>query len=265
VPMQVMVDDSGGEGQAVLAFGGLIGRAGQWAVFYDRWDQCLHTTPRIDYFKMREAERRTGQFRGFTDEQRDQKLLALTRTLDQLEIEIIYAGLDVTIFAELLQPLNAKPADKPYFYTFYSMIQSSLYELRERGERDRFEVIFDEQKSLGPRVKYWYPYVREALERSHPYAESMLPVEPLFRSDRDVLPLQAADMVASVVRRLFLVEPNEFAWVGSELLKHVTVSAYSQFFGRPEIRRLAEGQRYHELRMTDAEIQRINDLLERGF
>jgi hypothetical protein len=45
-----------------------------------------------------------------------------------------------------------------------------------------------------------------------------MPVEPFFRSDRDILPLQAADLLAWMVRQRISTDGQfEFAWIDEEL------------------------------------------------
>jgi hypothetical protein len=64
-------DDSGSGGETpyyVLA--GYSAEESTWDAFWPRWQSVLDLMPRIEYFKMSEAESRKGQFLGFSpDEQ----------------------------------------------------------------------------------------------------------------------------------------------------------------------------------------------------
>ena len=44
-----------------------------------------------------------------------------------------------------------------------------------------------------------------------------MPVEPLFRDDKEFLPLQAADLLAWVSRRDAVGDPHSFGWLWQEL------------------------------------------------
>jgi hypothetical protein len=56
---------------------------------------------------------------------------------------------------------------------------------------------------MGPKALQWYEGLRRAIQQE-PY-KTMMGNTPIFRSDRELLPLQAADMLAWHVR-------NEFAY-----------------------------------------------------
>ena len=60
------------------------------------------------------------------------------------------------------------------------------------------DFIFDDQNGTGRLVRDWWPIFRE---RANPSIGALLDVEPLFRSEKDVLPLQAADLFAWYARR----------------------------------------------------------------
>jgi hypothetical protein len=227
VPVQAWVDDSGDEGQGPspsLVLGGLVGRAEDWAVFSDLWKKGLAESPAILYFKMKQAAGRSGQFYGFTAEQRDGKLRRLANIIDQFHFDIVHVTVETTGFSELFEH-QPKPADTPYFFAFLSVIYVAYKELRERGEKERFEMIFDEQLALGPKVKAWYPVMRAGTEADEPGAAALLPIDLLFRDDKEFVPLQAADMIAWLRRKR--ITDHSFDWLEAEM-PHTKVSVYSQ-------------------------------------
>jgi len=57
---------------------GLLSDSENWAQFSDDWSACLQSGPRrLDYFKMKEAAGCGGQFYGWSEPERDRKLLSL--------------------------------------------------------------------------------------------------------------------------------------------------------------------------------------------
>src|ERR1051325_425351 len=64
-----------------------------------------------------------------------------------------------------------------------------------------FEIVFDEQVIFGPRAKMWHPVIRESVKQREPEAYQIMPVDPIFRSDLEFLPIQACDLVAWINRR----------------------------------------------------------------
>src|ERR1700730_15824407 len=72
------------------------------------------------------------------------------------------------------------------------------------------------KSSSGRQQRHGYPVVKAFAEDS---IRAVMPVEPLFRSDFDVLPLQAADLLAWMVRQRKSAESDEFpfSWLDEEL------------------------------------------------
>jgi hypothetical protein len=78
------------------------------------------------------------------------------------------------------------------------MIAAVAFELLEQGQTERFEILFDEHLTFGPRATKWYPLIRELCVGDD--VRSILPIEPIFRRDDDTMALQAADLYAGLVR-----------------------------------------------------------------
>jgi uncharacterized protein DUF3800 len=234
VPIQVYVDDSGDEGQGplpCLVLGGLIGRAEDWAIFSDLWRQCLGQTPAILYFKMSEAVGRNGQFYGFTTEQRDEKLRRLARIIDQFHFVAIHSLIETTGLAELTKG-HMKPTDTPYYMAFYDLLYAVNKEVSQEGGQERFEIIFDEQPSLGAKVRALYPFARLIYEATEPGSIALLPIDLLFRDDKEFMPLQAADMIAWLRRRR--VTDDSFAWLTAEM-PQTKLSSHSRETSRSQM------------------------------
>ena len=111
-------------------------------------------------------------------------------------------------------------------------MNAACLELWDLGWRERFEMIFDENLIFGPRAKHLYPMLKACAELQEPQASGLLPIEPLFRNDRDFLPLQAADLFAWWCRKKH-TDPAfaTFDWV-AELISSIRVSDYSQYYDR---------------------------------
>src|SRR5271165_6315742 len=76
--LQVAADDSGSEPQQpFFVLAGFCAQASVWADFSDAWDEALKLPPRLESFKMAEANALRGQFdpeKGWNEERRDQRL-----------------------------------------------------------------------------------------------------------------------------------------------------------------------------------------------
>jgi Protein of unknown function (DUF3800) len=223
--MQGYVDDSGGKGQGkVFILSSLFADAEEWAAISDQWDICLKESPSIRYFKMYEADQCNGEFRGFLSHERDEKLKKLCRIINTPKITELSLTLDLEDFSTMWAPQLGRPACEPYFIPFQFMNQIAGHEVLRQGKTEPCEIFFDEQVIFGPRAKAWYPIVKASAE---PHVRAVMPVEPFFRSDRETLPLQAADLTAWMHRRANNDGLGEFEWL-PEYLDLMKVSPLSR-------------------------------------
>ena len=233
MPIQVFADESEGAKPGTrnhFVMAGLIGHSDDWALFSDEWRICLGSGPHhLDYFKMKEAAGYSGQFYGWDETERDDKLRALARIINKYAKTVTWSVIDMEAHRKLWAKLP-KPRSEPYFWPFQNTIMAACFTLWDAGLREPFEVIFDEQVIFGPRAKLWYPVLRAVGQHREPEASTILPVDPMFRNDRDFLPLQAADLYAWTIRK-GTNEPDYagFHWLLSEL-SSVKTTDYSQYY-----------------------------------
>jgi Protein of unknown function (DUF3800) len=240
MPVQAFVDDSGGKGQAPsrhFVMAGLIAHSEDWASFSDEWKACLDTPPRVRIFKMREAASCGGQFFGWSESERDAKVLALARIINRYARIATYSAIDLEAHAELWVPRQRKPHSEPYFWPFHNTIMASCFELWDRGWRERFEIIFDEQVIFGPRAKAWYPAIRDVVKMRNPDEYAIMPADPMFKTDDEFLPLQACDLFAWCWRVGSDLGPDSerpFEWLLPEL-RNVSLTDYRQYYDRERL------------------------------
>lgn len=226
VVIQAFVDESGlDENATFFCMSAVIGRAEDWAIFSDEWQACLDAYPRIKYFKMAEAAKLRGQFFGLTEEQRDNKLRALRAVLNRHRRAVHNTAMEKS--GKEVVAYRVKPWNEPYFYVYHAVISLIARLLVDFGVRERFEIIFDEQVIFGQRTKEWYAATCEVTKLLYPQAHAILPVEPIFRSDEEWLPLQAADLFAWRARHA-AEHPNDpmpFQWTDTP---NLILSNYSE-------------------------------------
>jgi hypothetical protein len=243
MPMQAIADDSGCKGAGpVIVMAGLVGRSEWWADFSDKWDACLKQEPPIDYFKMREAARRCDQFARFSAPERDAKLIALVRILNEYPFAVLHITVDLAAHARTFREEGAKQkrkdmrfeaegvANNPYFYAYNTFISAACVHLWKQGEREQFDFIVDEHPSLGPPTKIWYPVVRAAMPQPH---RSIMPVEPMTKKAVEFMPLQAADLIAWRQRSANSNSPksDQFAWLSAHFTTE-TASPECAYMGK---------------------------------
>lgn len=84
-------------------------------------------------------------------------------------------------------------AKNPYFFLFYSIIGLMLRVNHEYSRIEPVDFVFDEQNGTGRLVRDWWPSFRERAAHS---IQAFLDAEPIFRDEKKLMPLQAADLFA---------------------------------------------------------------------
>lgn len=197
--MQAFIDDSQSSSSGrefVLA--GYMASAPVWMQFSDEWSKALAELPSIDYFHATEAESRKDEFLGWDVVVRNRKVMKLAEIIDRFPLFSFDCRVGQDSFGRILRDASPYDLRSPYFSIFYGVIATAARQLHMHGIAVPIDFIFDEQGDVGPEAALWYNHVRLGLP-SH--LRPLLGGRPIFRSDRDIVPLQAADMLAWHLRR----------------------------------------------------------------
>ena len=234
--IQAYIDDSGVKGtDPVLVLAGFLSSAEKWAAFFDDWKKQLEAHPSIAYLKMNEAARTvpSGEFYGWSEEDIDAKLRGFVSVLKRYAQRAIYVLIDLEAHTEL----HIEGPQKDAFYTAATtMLSAVCFDCLDEGIKEEIEIIFDTQVIFGPRLALWYPAIKDALNQSANEDQRdlarVLPPSPLFRDDHTFYPLQAADVLAWLLRHAFSGNRNRFEWIAEELMPTIPMSPYSSIFTR---------------------------------
>lgn len=235
------VDESGGRGHSDhFVMVGLISTSDAWGEFANEWRACLRQNPAVQIFKMRDAAGLTGSFRGWNSHDRDLKLRQLARIIDNYVVIYTYSAINLAAYDKIWGYLKWSPQNDPYFHPFHNTIFASCFELWDRGLRERFEIVFDENVIFGPRARIWYPAMREIMRIREPEVLPIMPIDPIFRSDDDFLPIQASALFAWCIRRSFDVggDPG-FNWLLEEF-RNIEGTDYSQYYDEERMKAVAK-------------------------
>jgi hypothetical protein len=200
IMLQGYVDDSGSDQSSktfVLA-GFLMGTEG-WAQFSDDWDSQLKEKPHIDYFKMSEAASRKGQFLGWRQEFVFSKIQQLLPVIEKYNPTGIGSYVRRSEFSQHMKPYVSGPLLNPYQFLFAGVFESIVIHQKKAGIfPESVDVDFDEQGSAGQFALKMYPdFKAQCFEEER----KVLGRIPLMLDDKKILPLQAADMLAWIIRR----------------------------------------------------------------
>jgi hypothetical protein len=207
--LQAYVDDSGSShdrnqenlGHFILA--GYAMQASKWINFSEQWDRELTRSPKIDYFKMNEAEHGEKCFQGLDRPLRECKvndLAAIIKAFDPLPIACYLKWID---YEEIVRGRVPPAMDNPYGVLFYQIMRG-LHEFQIQVNKlfsfayEQTDFFFDEQGSIGLDALKWYSDLKKRLPE--PYS-TMMGDTPIFRNEKKVVALQSADLFAWHVRR----------------------------------------------------------------
>jgi hypothetical protein len=234
VILQAFVDESGTRNQdACFVMAGFISSAEEWAAFSDEWQACLDATPAIPYFKMRHAAGNpSGVFRNWRRDDVRKKVTGLVGILKRHARTAIHCTMPIALFDEIIGVEMAGFLKSPYSHTFYAMLAGIAWEAIDQ-KAERLELIFDEQDKYAQFIKNAYPLLKSKFD---PELVAILPFEPMFRSDLDFLPIQAADMIAWLFRNAWNGKRTEWEWIATELEPVIPMSQYSTIYNSDRLR-----------------------------
>lgn len=229
---QAFVDDSGGKGTTrhfVLA--ALCGDSESWAEFSNEWRNCLAEKPVVrPVFKMKDAAGLSGAFWRWDPKDRDEKLRRLCGIINSRPRLFTYSMIDLEAHAKTWALMPGDPPSKdPYFWPYQNTIMAICHHLWDIGHRERFEIIYDVQMISGPKARIWYPAIQRLMEIKYPEQAQLLPVDPMFKTDDEFLPLQAADLFAWCSRNATDKQEEQFGWLLKEM-PNLRGSEYSQYY-----------------------------------
>jgi hypothetical protein len=213
--LQAFVDDSGSDLKGpVYVLSGYVSTVERWAVFSDAWKAKLQEKPSISFFKMSEANSRKGQFLGWDQAEVDRKVVELAAIIPPHVICNVTCMVKQADYNAVVLPMlpriavgpgfNAKELAKamedPYWFCFYMWISYYLEDLEVNGGLETVDFYFDNQNETGKRALAFWDNVKSWSPEKYQSAMKNIPV---FRDEKDFLPLQAADMMAWTARRAF--------------------------------------------------------------
>ncbi len=186
--LQAFVDDSGSGQGAVFVLAGFIASAEQWAAFKDEWKESLGGAP---YFKMADAEKlfgRTGK---------DDRVTRFYRIIENHAV----AGVSSAVMRDDYERVFGRapqPMRDPYFLLFFDLIAQLSRNQKKLDLHDKVDFIFDEQLGKKEKVIAAWDSFKSMGQESFGH---ILGDTPSFKDDKEILPLQAADLYAWWIRR----------------------------------------------------------------
>lgn len=195
------VDDSSGtrpDGHRILLLSACIHSFEAWSSFVDDWQNALDADSAIGYLHMKEARALDGQFSGWTAIARDLKVISLTEVLMRHRPHVVSCWVSANDHDELMARTGLPDLRNVYHLCFQAIVIKVAHYQMVRELTTPTDYVFDEQGSIGQEAALWYGAMKETAPS--PLCQ-LMGSTPIFRDDKQVLPLQAADLCAWHKRR----------------------------------------------------------------
>jgi hypothetical protein len=193
--LRAFFDDSKMDGP-YAALAGWVEQPDRWARFSNDWDDVLRMSPRIAYFKWKEARGLSDEFLGISPERRDEKINLLAGVIGEYAPLGVVSVVSLKLHRQIFGENPDRILRNPYFLSFHSVVtQLVMYPPIQRlGEK--IDFIFDTQPGqMEAAIGSW-----ERLKQVAPPQVKSLIGSANFGDDTDVKPLQAADLSAGWIR-----------------------------------------------------------------
>jgi hypothetical protein len=186
----------------VYFMAGWLAHFEEWERFSIDWEKTLNQHPRIEYFKNNDAMGLKGQFLGWDERSRDEKVVALARVVSGYKMTGFICGLGLPSFKKLFSENILPPKvmrsiikfTEPYHFCVQGTIAQILGHqvVAEKNTRDRVDFVFDDGI---PFLHDCIPlYEKRKLEMPEGYKSIAGTVIP--GNDKEIVALQAADLLA---------------------------------------------------------------------
>lgn len=232
--LRAYIDDSGEMARGtVFVLGGLMAPINHWLGFETEWISELAQAPKLEYFKAAEANGMRGQFApryGWTRELRDQKVDKLCAIIRKWAVARLHVSINVKDFQQFSREAggpNTHNAQKPYWTAFWNIL-SMIMEIQLSGTDvpNSVEFIFDQQGKIGGEAQASLNEIYEEMIDYHiPNSKvqyrDIIKSSPIFRNDKEVVPLQAADLYAWSIRRAWHNHLNTGTQVPHRILRNL--------------------------------------------
>lgn len=208
--LQCYIDDSGSEPLSkYFVLAGYVSKVGAWAKFSEEWSERLKQSG-LAYFKMSEAMGWTKEFskeNGWDAKSIENEVNCLSKIIADNCKSTISCRIETSLFQKLVLPtptviIRNNTNQNPYYFLYMRLISSYWARCEKMGIKERCDFIFDKQHGYEKRAAELYCSLLDDNKREFPKSHrSYIGSKPRWEDDKEYLPIQAADMVAWLLRR----------------------------------------------------------------
>jgi hypothetical protein len=214
--MNVYIDNSGrGQTTGDFVYAGYMAPVQNWLVFNHAWQRILDLPPRLDYWHTLHAMAQTPSklFHGWTREECEARLYQFIGVVHACGLIKVRVAIPHDHYKTAFDHKVAPRFDNPYFLPAYSIMQVTLRGLVQNGFTEKVDFVFDHEAS--PKEEHFITNAWEVFwammdhwPEEYAPMKAILGDPPQFKNDKEVLPLQAADLFAWFARQHGLYRPR---------------------------------------------------------
>jgi len=141
--LQAWLDDSGKGQPPVFVLAGYVAEVPKWESFSDDWQKLLNKEPRLEYIKAYEAFGLRGQFRGYSVEERDRRLLEFIPLIESCSGKGLASVIDQQPFAKIIKQAPGTPFTSPYTFAYFLALSTLLPIVQEFFASEQIDIVFD--------------------------------------------------------------------------------------------------------------------------
>lgn len=180
-----------------------------WDELAEDWQAALDDSPKIDYFKVREAVLLINQFDGWPRKQADDKLVTFMHLVSRYVAGGVGIVLPTNLYLQHVRGKIPKEMDHPYYICFLACVEITAKLMTALGMAGPIDFVFDTE-NLEPKARVLFEMFKK-----WPWPQRGLIGEIDFRDDTKLLPLQTADGIAWLLRTE-LDNPDTYLAVGDD-------------------------------------------------
>ena len=210
---RIYLDES--EGDAAYVASGWACRTERWNEISEAWDAVRRSPPEIEYFKLNEAMGLKGQFEGWLEADRDRKVKALAKTLPH---EAGFFGHGCYVSRTDFEAAKAGARRIYRFPYFFCVAVAMVYAVAGENQivgTDKIDFVLDRSREAIQMRKLFYSDIKPRFPRLG---------ECIDLDDKEIPPLQAADLNAGLLRQMY--EPMPRLMPGREELNGIFEAAF---------------------------------------
>jgi Protein of unknown function (DUF3800) len=191
--VKLYCDDSGTDGGEFCVIAGYLFDDNAVIEVSRSWRSVLEAEPTLQYFKMKEAESRRGQFWGISERARDEKLLSLVQVVKSHATYGVGSFVGHRPYNSIARGALPSTVDHPYWLCFQGIIGDLLHLYKSGVIAQNIDLVFDTQGAgFERRGKLMQGASKEMLDGVGVSLIGTLS----FADDKTEPALQAADLLA---------------------------------------------------------------------